>query len=66
VRQAAPAFSSPAPRTFCADHGEHFRHHVLRLTENRVGPFPVYTPTIPDAAIAGASSRIAATPGQTQ
>jgi len=39
VRQAAPVFSSPAPRTFCADHGEPLPYHALRLAGNRVGPF---------------------------
>jgi hypothetical protein len=31
ARQAAPAFSAPAPTTFCADHGEPLPHHALRL-----------------------------------
>jgi hypothetical protein len=32
-------FSSPVPRTFCADHGEHVPYHALRPAGDRAGPF---------------------------
>jgi hypothetical protein len=38
ARQAVPAFSSPAARTFCADHGEPPAYHALRLAGNRPRP----------------------------
>src|SRR5205807_1400481 len=39
ARRAAPAFSSPAPKMFCADYGEALADHALRLAGNRAGPF---------------------------
>jgi len=38
ARPAAPVFSSPAPKTFCADHGELPAYHAFRLARNRLRP----------------------------
>jgi quercetin dioxygenase-like cupin family protein len=39
ARPAAPVFSSPAPTTSCADHGEPPPYHAFRLAWNRPRPF---------------------------